>query len=109
MRTALKQVNFHGALLILFMISGITWTHAQTPIWSTSKDVQKIANKKMFTDINLRDSHIQAQSVPYPAVTISKGVQGLGRDLALQSKGNVISKGYPDWIISKGVQRIGRK
>jgi hypothetical protein len=77
-----------------------------------SKDVQKIANKKMLNDVDYKASHIEATTVGYPAVAMSKGVHKVSASSEISTsatKGNMISKGYPYWTVSKGVQRIGRK
>jgi len=99
-----------GVLTIGLFLSGITLTHAQSgspnPAWSTSKDVQRVANPQLFKDEDLKKSHIRVTSVS-PTWNISKGIHRKKGDA--RAKGNVASKEYPTWIISKGVQRIGRK
>jgi hypothetical protein len=74
-----------------------------------SKDVQRVANKNMLENEIRNNTHIEAKSVGYPAVALSKGVHRIGKTSVTTTKGNIVSKGYPDWTISKGVQRIGRK
>ena len=95
----------------LFLFAGTLLSHAQsnntTPSWTTSKDVQRYANKQLFNDEALRNSHIRITSVS-PTWNISKGVHRKKGD-ELLAKGNVSSKEYPTWLISKGVQQIGRK
>jgi len=103
---------FTTALLVTgLFLTASTFAQAQSrnssPAWTTSKDVQKVANKQLFNDENLKKSHIQAPSVS-PTWNISKGVHRRAGDDAL-AKGNVASKEYPTWLISKGVQQIGRK
>jgi hypothetical protein len=92
-------------------LTGAFFANAQSnidnPAWIVSKDVQRLANKKMFQDENIRSSHIYAVQVS-PTWMISKGVHRTASD-QVSAKGNVKSKGIPLWTISKGVQRIGRK
>ncbi len=103
------KVSKKVGLLGVFLASA-AFAYAQTnpnPAWTTSKDVQKVANKKLFEDESLRASHIQARPVS-PTWVISKGVHRTEGDKEV-AQGNVESKGIPTWTISKGVQRIGRK
>ncbi len=103
-----KNVRKRIALMGLFLL-GVFFTNAQTreshPAWVVSKDVQKVANKKMYNDENMRKSYMMAPSVGTPSWIISKGVYRYDKESA-PSQGNVAMKGYPSWIISKGVQRI---
>jgi hypothetical protein len=98
------------AVTMSSFLTAFTFAQAQTggpnPAWTTSKDVQKVANKQLFNDENLRKSHIRVSSVS-PTWNISKGIHRRKGD-DKTAKGNVASE-YPTWIISKGVQRIGRK
>ena len=109
MKTRSKMLTF-GLVTGLFL-TAFTFAQAQsgntTPSWTTSKGVQKIANKQLFNDENLKKSHIRVTSVS-PTWNISKGIHRKKGDDML-AKGNVASKEYPTWIISKGVQQIGRK
>ena len=97
-----------SALMGLFLL-GVFFANAQTreshPAWVVSKDVQKVANKKMYEDENLRKSHMRAPSIGTSSWIISKGVNRYDKG-STQLQGNVTMKGYPSWIISKGVQRI---
>jgi hypothetical protein len=106
-----KQVKVAG-LVLLFSICAF-FVQAQTgkPAWQTSKDVQKIANKSLFSDENLKASHVNATSVGHPAVVSSKGITRISNPGSVQTetKGNVVSKGYPMWTVSKGVQRVSRR
>ena len=101
-----ERIGFMG----LFVL-GVFFANAQAsnshPGWVVSKDVQKVANKKMYDDEKLRKSHFRAPSVGLPSWIISKGVHRGGSESS-QPKGNVSMIGYPSWIISKGVQRIGK-
>lgn len=78
------------------------------PAWHVSKDVQKIANKKLFKSEPLRKSHIEAVSSGPPSHVLSKGVNNIHRPVAKRAgvAGNIKSKGYPVWTISKGVHRF---
>jgi len=106
MRTSIKT-----AALVMLLLGAMVSVKAQsttiTSAWSTSKDVQKIANKKMFEDDGLRASHIQA-SIQTPTWMISKGIHRINAKDQMAS-GNIKSTGIPMWTVSKGVQRIGRK
>lgn len=99
------------SLLGLFVVSAFI-VNAQTNNvhpW-ISKDVQKVANKKMLANEHYQASHIIAKTVGYPAIALSKGVHRVSTGPAIStSENNIVSKGYPYWTISKGVQRIGRK
>jgi len=110
MKTTTKAVTV-GAVCMGLFLSAFTFAQAQSgnpiPAWTTSKDVQKVANKQLFNDENLRQSHIQASSIS-PTWNISKGIHRKKGDDGI-AQGNIVSKGYPTWVISKGVQRIGRK
>lgn len=81
---------------------------SDVPSWAVSKDVQKVSNKSLFDDTELRDSHIRAIVVS-PSWNTSKGVNTIGRRSADVGIGNVASTGIPDIAISKGVQRIRQK
>ena len=109
MKTRSKWIIKSG-LLVAGILTAFTFAQAQSgntsPSWTTSKDVQKVANKQLFNDENLRKSHIRASSVS-PTWNISKGIHRKKGD-DKRAKGNVASE-YPTWVISKGVQQIGRK
>jgi hypothetical protein len=107
MKTTTK-VGMAGVLFLGLFLTAFTFAQAQSgttePAWTTSKDVQKVANKQLFNDGNLRKSHIQVSSLS-PTWNISKGIHRKKSDEAV-ANGNITSKGYPTWVISKGVQRI---
>jgi hypothetical protein len=91
------------AIMSIFLLSS-TLVSAQNGNNSlvVSKGVQDVANKKAFEDENSKKSHIQAKSVEFPAIVISKGiVQPTGQP----AEGNITSEGYPTWAISKGTAR----
>jgi hypothetical protein len=67
-----------------------------------SKGVQHVANKKAFEDENARKSNIQARSVAFPAIVLSKGVVQSNDQ---PTEGNIVSNGYPTWTISKDVAK----
>lgn len=90
-----------GLLFTTFMAAQAQ-SNETTPAWTTSKDVQKVANKRLFNDENLRKSHIQISSAS-PTLNVSKDVHRKEGD-EVQAKGNVVSA-YPNWIISKGVHQ----
>lgn len=104
----------HLKQLGLVMVFGCMAVFAQaqtgTPVWTTSKDVQKVANKSLFSDQNLKASHVNATTVGFPAVAVSKGIVKVNNTNLIQTeqKGNVVSKGYPMWTVSKGVHKYNR-
>ncbi|MEO5976449.1 MAG: hypothetical protein ABIS36_16450 [Chryseolinea sp.] len=75
------------------------------PAWSTSKDVQKISNKQLFEDENLKASHINAV-VLNPTWNQSKGVQRVGQNSDVGKSNVTAAPGAQHWTISKGVQQI---
>jgi hypothetical protein len=95
-----------GLLVAGFLLAAFTTTLAQSSenitAWTTSKDVQKVANKKLFNDDNLQKSHIQVSSVS-PTLNVSKDVHRKQED-EVAGRDNMVSK-YPNWIISKGVHQ----
>lgn len=68
---------------------------------TVSKGVQHVANKKAFEDEKNQKNSLEARSLSFPAIVVSKGVVQQDEVVA----GNVQSKGYPAWSISKGVAR----
>jgi hypothetical protein len=109
MKNTASKVAKRVGLLSLFLIGAIM-VNAQTaktnPGWVVSKDVQKVANKKMYKSEN-RNGTIQANSLS-SAWAISKGVHQSKADKTTE-KGNVASKGIPAWTISKGVHSVNNK
>jgi hypothetical protein len=105
-----EQIQLHmknnviGVVLICLMVMGSIAVSAQSVTSSlvVSKDVQRVANKQILENEDLSNSNIQAQSQPFPAIVISKGIV---RSTESAPEGNIVSKGYPTWTISKGVAR----
>lgn len=98
MKKGIRIFGMAGLLLV-----GAIFTNAQSnnsPI--VSKGVQQYANKKAFENEKQNNSHIQAKSVAFPTIVLSKGIT---RPAAIEVQGNIESKGYPTWAISKGVAR----
>lgn len=91
----------------MVLAAGSLIVNAQTttdePSWGVSKDVQKVSNKALFNDQELRDSHIRA--VVISPTWNTKGVHSVGQSGDI-GKGNVASTGIPDIAIGKGVQKI---
>lgn len=87
--------------MCLFLM-GTFFVNAQNASVPVSKGVQRYANKTAFEDENAKKSHIQAKSVEFPAIVISKGVF---RPTNVETMGNIESTGYPTWAITKGVAR----
>lgn len=79
---------------------------APASVWSSTKEVQKVANKQLFEDESIKGSHIHAV-VLSPKWNISKGVAAISRSSDV-GKANVAG-GSSDWQISKDVQKIQRK
>lgn len=93
----------------MFFVGVAVAANAQTAdqtVWSSTKGVQKVANKQLFEDEGIKGSHIHA-IVLSPTWNISKGVASLNRSSDI-AQANVVG-GSSDWQISKGVQHIQRK
>ena len=99
MKKALKGI---GLLSILILTSVLVKAQNGPNTLVVSKGVQHVANKKAFEDENARKSNIEAQSVAFPAIVLSKGVVQSNEQ---PTEGNIVSKGYPTWAISKGVAK----
>jgi hypothetical protein len=95
MKNAIKGIGFMCLLLV-----GTFFVNAQSSL-PVSKGVQRYANKAAFTEESQK-SNIEAKSVEFPAVAISKGIVF---PTNVETAGNIESKGYPTWAISKGVAR----
>ena len=93
-----------GITLTGMFLMGAVFANAQSAgsTWVVTKDVQRVANKMAFENEDIKKSHIQASTVSFPAIVISKGIV---RPADTYAKGNIVSKGYPTWTISKGVAR----
>ena len=100
----MKKTLLVGLILIGFGLFTSHQAMAQSSSWTVSKDVQKVANKKMFSDEEIAKSHIHAISLNQNWV-VSKGVNNVGRT-ETASAGNIRSAGNNDWTISKGVHRV---
>jgi F0F1-type ATP synthase membrane subunit c/vacuolar-type H+-ATPase subunit K len=87
-------------LIALFMVGAFV-ANAQTQSLTVSKGVQHVANKKSFEDENARKSQLQANSVEFPAIVVSKGVAASSESESVA--GNIQSKGIPAVAVSKGV------
>lgn len=99
MKIRIKEISLLTVLLLAAIL--VNAQNGNQPL-VVSKGVQLIANKKAFDDENARKSSIQATSVAFPAIVVSKGVAQSNEQVA---SGNIESKGYPTWAISKGVAR----
>lgn len=86
----------------LFLVGAVVVNAQSNNSLVVSKGVQQYANKKAFEDESAKSSHIQAKTVAFPAIVLSKGIT---RPESVQAQGNIESKGYPTWAISKGVAR----
>jgi len=104
------QIKKIGLVMLLGCMTVFAQAQTGNPVWTTSKDVQKVANKSLFSDQNLKASHINAESAGFPAVTLSKEITKVNSANQIQNerKGNVVSKGYPMWTVSKGVHKYNR-
>jgi hypothetical protein len=94
----------HGiGIMSLFLLSSVL-VQAQNGNTSlvVSKGVQQVSNKKAFEEEKKAKPSIEAKSVEFPVIVMSKGV---AQTNGLRAEGNVASKGYPAWAISKGVAR----
>jgi hypothetical protein len=99
----MKKTLIVGLILIGFGLFTSHQLMAQTA-WTVSKDVQKVANKELFSDEELMKSHIHAMSLNQSWV-VSKGVSNVGRTETAVATGNIRSSNN-DWAISKGVHRV---
>ena len=93
----------------MFFVGFAVAAQAQTAdetVWSSTKGVQKVANKQLFEDQGIKGSHIHA-IVLSPTWNISKGVANVNRSADI-AQANIVG-GSSDWQISKGVQQIQRK
>ena len=100
---------FSKVVAAMFFVGVAVAANAQTApetVWSSTKGVQKVANKQLFEDQGVRGSHIHA-IVLSPTWNISKGVANVNRTSDI-AQANVVG-GSSDWQISKGVQQIQRK
>ena len=95
MKNAIKGIGF-----ICLVLAGTFFVNAQSSL-PVSKGVQRYANKGTF-DEESQKSNIQAKSVEFPSIAISKGIVFPAN---VETTGNIESKGYPSWAISKGVAR----
>jgi hypothetical protein len=98
MKNTVKGISFMCLLLVGTFVANAQTKNTSLPV---SKGVQQYANKSAFTEEG-KKSHIEAKSIDFPAVVISKGIVRPG-DVVVA--GNIESKGYPTWAISKGVAR----
>jgi len=95
MKNVIKGIGF-----ICLFLAGAFFVNAQST-FPVSKGVQRYANKGAF-DEETQKSNIQAKSVEFPAIAVSKGVIF---PTNVETAGNIESRGYPTWAISKGVAR----
>ena len=95
-----KGIKVFG-LMTMLVLGGAILANAQNSL-TVSKGVQHVANKKAFEDEKARKSQLQANSVEFPAIVVSKGVAGSSETPSL---GNIESTGYPAVAVSKGVAR----
>jgi len=104
-----KKNKFIGVLTAAFVAAVAITASAQTAtetVWSSTKGVQKVANKQLFEDSSIKGSHIHA-IVLSPSWNISKGVANVNRSQDV-AQANIVG-GSSDWQISKGVQQIQRR
>ena len=102
MKNAVKGISFMCLLLIGTFVANAQAKNTSLPV---SKGVQQYANKSAFSE-EAKKSHIQAKTVDFPAVVISKGITPSTNAVVA---GNMESKGYPTWAISKGVAQENQK
>lgn len=101
-----KRIN--GIALMCLLSVGTLVANAQSSnsSWPVSKGVQRYANKSAVEDENAKKSHIQARSVDFLPIVVSKGITS---PTSVATVGNIESKGYPTWAISKGVAQENHK
>jgi hypothetical protein len=89
--------------LIGFFLGTTLFVNAQSGTdWIVSKGVQRVANKKAFDEEKSKNPHIEAKTVAFPSIVVSKGVPV---NKEVQAQGNIESKGYPTWTISEEIAR----
>jgi len=105
-----NRQNILGKVVGAMLFVGVAVTaNAQTAdqtVWSSTKGVQKVANKQLFEDESIKGSHIHA-IVLSPTWNMSKGVTSINQTSDV-AQANIVG-GSSDWQISKGVQKIQRK
>jgi hypothetical protein len=108
MKNGIKGIGLLCLLLMLcLLLIGVFVANAQSNnSWPVSKGVQRYANKSSVESENAKKSHIQAQSVEFLPIVVSKGPV---RPTSVTTVGNIESKGYPTWAISKDVARENQK
>jgi hypothetical protein len=100
MKKGIKGIGLMCLLLIGAFVANAQSSNSALPV---SKGVQQYANKR---DENAKKSHIQAQSVEFLPIVVSKGPT---HPSSVTPVGNIESKGYPTWAISKDVARENHK
>ena len=103
MKKGIKGIGLMCLLLIGAFVANAQSSNSALPV---SKGVQRYANKSAVEDENAKKSHIQAQSVEFLPIVVSKGPT---RPSSVTTVGNIESKGYPTWAISKDVARENHK
>jgi hypothetical protein len=98
----MRKLKVLGLLSLLLTASIAVSAQSGNSAFAVSKDVQRVANQNAFDNQELKKSNIEAVSLAFPAIVISKGIV---RETQSETSGNVASKGYPTWTISKGVAR----
>jgi hypothetical protein len=100
MKKGIKGIGLMCLLLIGAFVANAQSSSSALPV---SKGVQQYANK---SDENAKKSHLQAHSVEFLPIVVSKGPT---RPSSVTTVGNIESKGYPAWAISKDVARENHK
>jgi hypothetical protein len=101
-----KGIKGIGLLCLLLVGAFAANAQSSNSSWPVSKGVQRYANKSSIEDENAKKSHLQAQSVEFLPIVVSKGIT---RPTSVTTVGNIESKGYPTWAISKGVAQENQK
>ena len=104
----MKKLLYTPLVAVAFLMA-TSFAYAQTSsktAWIVSKNVNKIANKKLKADSESNVTHVEAKTVSYPTVAISKGIHRSSVSPSeTESQGNIVSKGYPSWTVSKAIHR----
>jgi hypothetical protein len=95
------------AFTFAFLLAGLV-ASAQSS-WSTSKAVNEVANKDLFTDSELSASHIEAKATIQPSSVSMKGVSKVSMKSQEPVIGNIPSQGTPSWVNGKGVSAIAAR
>jgi hypothetical protein len=105
-----RSTLFASVIVASFLVIAGQDANAQSS-WSTSKDVNRVANKSLFNDAELASTHLTASSSTQPSVVSQKGVSKVSLNATEDgvATGNVVSSGTPAWVNTKGVNQVSAR